>query len=50
MIAEEKHGPNTEIIFDAPRPDRSKYNAAREGTTENKSDAGAAPKLEVVAK
>ena len=50
IIVEEKHSPNTEIIFDAPRPDRSKYNAAREGTTENKSDAGAAAKLEVVAK
>ena len=50
IIVEEKHSPHTEIVFDAPRPDYSKYDAAKHDAAENKPDAAAAPKLEVVPK
>lgn len=42
--------PRNSIVFDAPRPDYSKHDAAKENAAENKSASPAAPKLEVVPK
>ena len=42
--------PRNSFVLDMPRPDYSKYDAARNNPAENKSDVAAAPNLGVVPK